>query len=148
MAQVSADGRTLSFDPATGFVHFPGGLTKFTIRYDERTGRYWSLVNTITHPHAEREVATEPVAQRNVVILTSSADLRNWTEHRVVLAWRPGEKHPRKVRHGFQYLDWQFDGDDLVAVSRTAWDAKSFHDANFLTFHRVKNFRADLGGAR
>ena len=38
------------------------------------------------------------------------------------------------------------DSDDLVAVSRTAYDdyeggAHSAHDANFLTFHRIKNFR-------
>ncbi len=44
-------------------------------------------------------------------------------------------------RVGFQYADWQFDGDDLVAVVRTAWGAGNYHDANFITFHRVKNFR-------
>jgi hypothetical protein len=49
-------------------------------------------------------------------------------------------------RHGFQYADWQFDGDDIIAVVRTAFDdgeggAHTYHDANFLTFHRWKNFR-------
>jgi len=44
------------------------------------------------------------------------------------------------------YADWQFDGDDLIAAVRTAFDdgqsgAHSNHDANFLTFHRVRNFR-------
>ena len=39
-----------------------------------------------------------------------------------------------------------FDGDDIVAVVRTAYDdggdgAHNNHDANFLTFHRWKNFR-------
>jgi hypothetical protein len=47
---------------------------------------------------------------------------------------------------GFQYADWLFDGDDLIAVVRTAFDdadggADSFHNANFLTFHRIRNFR-------
>lgn len=147
-AEVSADGRTLSFDPATGFLHFPGGLSKFTIRYDPVSRRYWSLVNKITRPHRDRAIETEPVAQRNVVVLTSSADLRHWTEHRTILAWREGETLTRKGRHAFQYLDWQFDGDDLIAVSRTAWEADSFHNANYLTFHRVTGFRADAGGAR
>jgi hypothetical protein len=54
--------------------------------------------------------------------------------------------HPDPLHHAFQYLDWQFDGPDLIAVSRTAYDdgqggAHTFHDANFLTFHRFKNFR-------
>src|SRR5262249_55613216 len=33
--QISADGRTATFDPATGFVDFPGGAKKFNIRFDE-----------------------------------------------------------------------------------------------------------------
>jgi len=48
--------------------------------------------------------------------------------------------------HGFQYPDWRFDGEDMVAVCRTAYEdglggAHNNHDANFLTFHRVPRFR-------
>ena len=48
--------------------------------------------------------------------------------------------------HGFQYPDWQFDGDDIVVASRTAYDegnggAHNFHGADYLTFHRVVDFR-------
>ena len=33
-------------------------------------------------------------------------------------------------------------GDDLLALSRTAFNgAHSFHDSNFITFHRISNFR-------
>ena len=43
-------------------------------------------------------------------------------------------------------MDWQFEGDDLIAVCRTAYDdgqggANNNHDANFMTFHRWQNFR-------
>jgi hypothetical protein len=43
-------------------------------------------------------------------------------------------------------VDWLFDGADIAAVCRTAYDdqtggAANFHDANFLTFHRFANFR-------
>lgn len=43
-------------------------------------------------------------------------------------------------------MDWQFDGPDIIAVCRTAWDdadsgARNFHDANYLTFHRIADFR-------
>ena len=54
--------------------------------------------------------------------------------------------HQDVRKHGFQYPDWQFAGDDIVAVSRTAYDdgvggAHNYHDANFLTFHRISGFR-------
>jgi hypothetical protein len=70
----------------------------------------------------------------------SSKDLRKWKVSRTVLS------HPDPERHAFQYVDWQFDGDDLVVASRTAFDdeeggAHRTHDANYLTFHRVENFR-------
>ncbi len=54
--------------------------------------------------------------------------------------------HPDTEKHGFQYVDWEFEGDYLIAACRTAFDdglggAHNQHDANFLTFHRVGNFR-------
>ena len=55
--------------------------------------------------------------------------------------------HPDTATHGFQYPDWQFDGEDLIAVVRTAFDdetggAHNAHDANYLTFHRWPRFRS------
>jgi len=44
-------------------------------------------------------------------------------------------------RVGFQYVDWQFDGDDIVPVCRFSWTGANFHDANLITFHRVSHFR-------
>ena len=42
---------------------------------------------------------------------------------------------------GFQYPSFLFDGDDILAVSRTAVNgAESFHNANFITFHRIRNY--------
>ena len=43
-------------------------------------------------------------------------------------------------------VDWQFDGEDIIAACRTAFDdaeggAHNNHDANYLTFHRFANFR-------
>ena len=138
---IAADGATARFDPMHGFFHLPGSQSKFTIRFDPQSRRYWSLINKITLLHEDRDDRVSPIAQRNVVALISSADLLNWREHGVVLRWREGEKLTRQDRFAFQYLDWQFDGADLVAVARTAWGAQSFHNANLLTFHRVKNFR-------
>jgi hypothetical protein len=43
-------------------------------------------------------------------------------------------------------VDWLFEGDDLIAVIRAAHDddfggANSYHNSNYITFLRVKNFR-------
>jgi len=130
IVRVSADGTTATFDPANDFIPFYGGATKFTIRYDDVTGRHWSLVNK----------QRDPAAVRNRLVLVSSADLRTWVVEKTLL------EHPDGGSHAFQYVDWLFEGDDIIAVSRTAYDdglggAHNAHDANYLTFHRFKRFR-------
>jgi hypothetical protein len=49
------------------------------------------------------------------------------------------------VKHGFQYADWLFDGDDLIAVVRTAHDdgtaAPQPARREYMTFHRITAFR-------
>ena len=127
---ISDDGKTIWFDPEEGFIDFFGGTNKFTIRYDDLTERYWSLVNK----------QKDPTAYRNILTLISSSDLRNWKIESVVLY------HSDSKKHAFQYTDWLFEDEDIVAVSRTAYDdglggAHRAHDANFLTFHRIGNFR-------
>lgn len=138
---VSDDGKTSTFNPKRGLIHFPGAEIKFSIRYDPVSKRYWSLVNKITNNFPGSNLKTLPMHQRNVIMLTSSKDLINWKEHTKLLVWNEGKKILQTDQYGFQYLDWQFDGDDIIAVSRTAWKAKNFHDANLITFHRFEKFR-------
>lgn len=119
-------------------VDFPGGAKKFTIRYDRKSKLYWSLTNPAPG-------AANPASVRNTLALISSPDLRHWQVRRTVLT------HPDSLRHAFQYADWQFDGGDIVVISRTAFDdeeggAPRGHDANFLTFHRVERFRETRAG--
>ena len=130
IVHISGDGLSAAFDPATDLIDFPGGNTKFTIRYDSVSRRYWSLVNP----------QKNPPAQRNILALTSSPDLRHWTVASVIL------QNPDTGKTAFQYVDWQFDGSDIIALSRTAFGgAHTYHDANLLTFHRIANFRTLLG---
>lgn len=136
MVHISPDGKTSRFDPTRDFLQFPGGTKKFTIRFDEASKLYWTLSNPVLPQHRDRNVERT----RNAVGLMSSPDLRNWTLRCVVLY------HPDPERHAFQYLDWLIEGDDLIVVSRTACDdglggAHNAHDANFMTFHRLANFR-------
>jgi len=137
LVTVSPDGKRLSFDPEKDFIDFPGGAKKFTIRFDPQSKRYWSLVNAVPLKYRDRKASSV----RNTLVLTSSADLRHWTIHCALL------HHPDPVYHGFQYPDWLLDGEDIIAVIRTAFDdeaggAHNAHDANFLTFHRFRGFRS------
>jgi hypothetical protein len=145
MVSVSPDGKKLSFDPATGFINFPGGAKKFTIRRDPKGNGYWTLASIAPESGATANrglaSAAAPASIRNTLALLRSEDLRQWNVRSLLL------HHPDATRHGFQYADWQFDGDDLVAVCRTAYEdgqggAHSSHDANFLTFHRIQKFRS------
>lgn len=134
---ISADGRTASFNPTHGFIDFPGGGKKFTIRFDPISQRYWSLAN-----HVPKEFeGPNAASRRNTLALVSSPDLQQWSVKQIVL------QHPDVKTHGFQYADWLFDGDDLIAVVRTAFEeadgtpAHNAHDANYMTFHRIRDFR-------
>lgn len=136
IVRVSDDGRTATFDAEHDFIAFPGGAKKFAIRHDPKTDLYWTLSNF--EPPFDREL--KPSLIRNALALASSPDLRNWTVQSIVLY------HPDVKNHAFQYVDWLFEGDDMIVASRTAYEdgsggAHRQHDANFLTFHRLKNFR-------
>ena len=141
IVNVSANGRKATFDPAHGFIDLPGGATKFSIRPDPGGAGYWTLANIVTaHDAALLGATVKPAAIRNTLALLYSRDLRKWEVRSILL------HHPDITHHAFQYVDWQFDGRDIVAAIRTAYDdglggAHRYHDANFLTFYRIKNFR-------
>ncbi len=138
MVHISADGKTSTFDAAKDFIDFPGAGKKFTIRYDAKSKKYWTLANFVPKEFEGPNAAS----RRNTLALFSSTNLRDWMQERIVI------QHPDVKTHGFQYCDWLFDGDDLIAVVRTAFEeadgtsARNAHDANFLTFHRIASFRA------
>ena len=74
--------------------------------------------------------------------LCSSTNLRDWKEDCRVLSYKAGSVVVKKgSRVGFQYADWQFDGNDIIAVIRTSWDGLDYHDSNYILFRRIKNFR-------
>lgn len=133
---VSADGKTASFDPATGFVDMPGAAKKFTIRFDQESHSYWTLASIVLPEFEHRK----PGTTRNRLVLMRSADLKSWEQRAVLI------HNPDPVKHGYQYVDWLVDHDDIVALVRTAHDdaadgARNNHDANYLTFHRFGSFR-------
>ncbi len=115
-------------------IPIPGGAKKFQIRWDRKSKLYWAMSN----PAPDGE--PKPASIRNHLVLMTSPNLEDWTIRKTIL------HHPDPIHHAFQYVDWRFDGNDIIVASRTAYDdaeggAHRAHDANYLTFHRIENFR-------
>lgn len=111
-------------------VDFYGNRAKFSVLYDQVSGLYYSIVNRIKGENTR--------GMRNIASLSVSPDLVRWRVVRDLLDY--SAEDPAKV--AFQYIDFLFDGDDLLFLSRTAFNnAAGFHDSNYITFHRVTNFR-------
>ena len=138
IVRIHDEGKRISFEPESGFIDFPGGRSKFTIRYDKSSGLYWSLVNNVSEPKWTR--------QRNTLSLSASRDLRNWRVLKTLMRDESGLSPEHSARlTGFQYVDWQFDGDDIIYVVRAAYrGAHNYHDANRIMFRKLKDFRAML----
>ncbi|MBP5218896.1 MAG: exo-alpha-sialidase [Bacteroidales bacterium] len=120
-----AIGRLHKNDGDVYFVHIPGGDLKFHILYDPQTKLYWLLHSQIDGR----------MNYRRRLALSYSPDLLRWTFAGLV-AVGPTD---HSARH---YATMVLDGDDLFIVSRSG-DAKArtAHDGNIITFHRVKDFR-------
>ena len=135
---LSPEGERARFDPSDGLLEFPGGKSKFTIRRDPETDIYLTLSNA----NLDQAAPTN----RSVLSWHASLDLQTWHCLGILLqddGSVPTSQAAAKV--GFQYVDWQFCGDDLVYLVRTAYGgAHNFHDSNRITFHRLKNFRSIL----
>jgi hypothetical protein len=123
-------GQRIAFDPKRGLIDFPGGMSKFTIRRHTGTGLYLTIVNNNTEPSRPN--------QRNVLSLYMSEDLIEWRYVRTLLRDESGLCSEDSIRlTGFQYVDWQFDGEDIIFLVRTAYrGARNYHDSNRIIFCR------------
>ena len=111
-------------------MNFPANYSKFMIKYDEVSKKYYSV--------ATRLYDREKAGARNLLSLMSSADLETWDV--VTDLYDLRDEDHKKV--GLQYVDFFFEGDDILYLCRTAINnANNFHDANYSTVHRIKNFR-------
>ena len=109
------------------FLPMPGGHLKFHMLYDEETKLYW-LLSSQARDHF---LAWD----RNSLVLYFSKNLTAWCFAGVVAL---GETD--KVTRSYACM--VIDGDDLQILSRSgSKDAKSAHDGDMVTFHRVENFR-------
>ncbi len=120
----------------TSLIDFPSTASKFTVRLDKETGKYIALVSTQMDPNC--------AYQRNYATLAVSDDLEHWEVKQILLRDREIYNAILSVaQHAFQYIDWIFDGEDILFVVReSAEDAKNWHDSNYLTLYRIENYRA------
>lgn len=123
------------------FVPCPGGQMRFHILYDEPTKLFWLLSSQATDSmtRADRLDAERfglPNNERQRLQLHFSKNMIDWCFAGIVAIGAS----PKESRH---YASMAIDGDDLVVLSRSGdARAKSAHDGNLITFHRIKNFRS------
>lgn len=111
-------------------IKMPCNNSKFMIKYDAVSKKYYSIVTRID--------CEERRHRRNLLSFMSSKDLENWTLICDLLDYR----HQDAEKVGFQYVDFEMEGDDIIFLCRTALNnAHNFHDSNYSTFHRIKDFR-------
>lgn len=125
---------SLSAGKSSDAFSLTGSGSKYSAIYDSISDKYWTLTS---YSSMEGNIRTG-------VVLSSSYDLKTFTIERQVIQGKSSNFH------GFNYPFMQIDGDDIVFVLRTAWEnemgqAQRWHDANMLTFHRIRNFRSDAG---
>lgn len=124
------------------FVPFPGGQMRFHICYDEQTKLYWLLGTQATDSMIKPSLMPKeryglPDNERQRLVLHYSKNMVDWCFAGLV-AKTEGESL-KESRH---YASMAIDGNDLVILSRSGdKNAKSAHNGNIITFHRVKNFR-------
>lgn len=113
-----------------GLIDFPANYSKFMIKTDPVTGDYYSIGTRVYDP--------ERTSARDLLSLLRSRDLVHWEVVCDLFDYRGiDQKHI-----GFQYVSFQIEGDDILYLCRTALNgAHSYHDSNYSTFHRIKNFR-------
>ncbi len=134
MLETVPSGKRMLFAPC------PGGQMRFHIIYDRPTKLYWLLSTQATDSmtRATRLPSKRynlPNNERRRLQLHFSKNMIDWCFAGLV-AVGPADNASR------HYASMAVDGDDLIVLSRSGDKrAKSAHNGNLITFHRVRDFR-------
>ena len=122
------------------YIPLPGGQMKFHIVYDEVTELYWLLSTQSTDSMTRPELLPDdryclPDNERQRLQLHFSKNLFDWCFAGIVA-------DSGSAGQARSYASMIIDGDDLCILSRSGDQrAKSAHNGNLITFHKVSNFR-------
>lgn len=125
---------------AIQFLPMPGGQMRFHIVHDPETALYWLLSSQATDSMRRPDLLGPerfdlPNNERHRLQLHFSRNCVDWC-FATLVATGDG---PRQARH---YASLMIDGDDLLALSRSGDErAKSAHDGDLITLHRIERFR-------
>ena len=123
------------------FVPMPGGQMRFHVLWDGRTRLYWLLSTQARdtmrrHDRLPKDRYGLPYNERQRLQLSFSRNMMDWCFAGLVAQGAT----TIESRH---YAAMAVDGDDLCIVSRSGdAAAKSPHDTDLITFHRVRDFRS------
>ncbi len=131
----------------TQYNPMPGGHLKFFTRWDDASKMYWATSNLAVDSQGEfdwfEDASKKGVFRtdgrlggndRRFLMLHYSVDGLNWMPAGCVA-------QAAKLSQSFMYATPVVDGDDLGIIARSSVNAPNQHDADYATFHRVKNFR-------
>ena len=115
------------------------------IQYDPVSKLFWMASNMPTdsqemvHDWAKLRAGKRfnggPGNERRILLLYYSVDALNWFPAGPVAK---GEG----MLQSFMYPTFDFQGEDIVLISRSSQNGHNQHDADTATFHRITNFRA------
>ena len=131
----------------TQFSPMPGGHLKFFVRWDEVSKMFWATSNLAVDSQGEHDWYEEGAKRgnfrtdgrlggndRRFLMLHYSLDGLNWFQAGCVA-------QAAKISQSFMYATPVIDGADLAIIARSSVNAPNQHDADYATFHRVRDFR-------
>lgn len=138
------DGTKLELSFAQ-FAAVPGGQCKFYIKCDPVSRMFWMASNVPTDSQemvldwdrlrANGRFNGGPGNERRILMLYYSIDALNWFPAGCIAK---GEG----MLQSFMYPTFDFQGDDIVLISRSSQAGHNQHDADTATFHRIRDFRS------
>lgn len=123
----------------------PGGQLKFCILRDDVSKMFWATCNLVVdsqgqvdfknpgHDRYRGDFRTRG-NDRRFLMLMYGLDGLNWFQAGCVA-------QAADLGKSFMYARPVIDGDDLAIIARSSIDAPDNHDADYATFHRVRDFR-------
>lgn len=123
----------------------PGGQLKFCVIRDDVSKMFWATCNLVVDSQGQVDFKNPGAGRyrgdfktrgndRRFLMLMYGLDGLNWFQAGCIA-------QAADLSKSFMYARPVIDGDDLAIIARSSIDAPDNHDADYATFHRVRDFR-------